>query len=203
MEDPENYYDTYKDTQGCKRTFWILVILGIMIILCSYLDAQQWKNENKGLYPNAVSLTLNRHNYALGLKYDYLFQEPVLNIPFGLSASFSQTIKPDLDYNSYEWERKYCIGSIITLGHLLENGLTHFMVTTDLVYNSHPRPWPEENLQPGQSYAKIEETTNIGCNLGLRIQMQHATMFFHSDIVNWMSYTEFGVGYTFSFYKTR
>jgi len=33
MEDPENYYDTYKDTQGCKRTFWILVILGIMIIL--------------------------------------------------------------------------------------------------------------------------------------------------------------------------
>jgi hypothetical protein len=182
-----------------------IIIVAIILLICTLekkCSAQSWGYENKGLYPNAASITLNRHNHALGIKYDYLFQNPVLHtIPLGISASFSQTIRPNLWMNSYRWERKYCIGYIITLPHAREQSTAHLMGTVDLVYNSHPRPWPNDGLLPGQTYADVATTTAVGLNLGIRIQLKHCTSFLRTDFINRWSYTEFGGGVSFSYHK--
>ena len=197
----DQYYESRTDMQGCRATFWVMVIILIALIFnvftCHKINGQSWSDTNRGLYPQSVSITYNAHNTALGVNYSYLLQ----NKPIGFYTSFSNTINPDLDYNNYNWERKYSLGCILTLPHNLEDEYIHTMVTLGLIYNEHPREWQNKDLPIGLYMGNVYSTTPIGCDLGIRIQIKHFTSSLKVDVVNFMRYVEFGCGYTF--YRIR
>ena len=172
-------------------------IILLLLVSCSIsLNAQNWANENRGLYPNSLSVTINARNTALGVRGVHLFQEPVLNMPIGVYGSFSNTVNPNLKYINYNWERKYSMGALITLPHSFESKLTHTALSIGAIYNSHTSP-------PGQFQGDLYYTSYWGCDIGVHIQINHFTSHIVCDVFNFMRYVEFGCGYAFSFYKSR
>jgi len=177
--------------------FAMLTIICILICICSRLKAQSWSNENRGLYPQSVQLNYNPMNTALGVRYGYLFQRPVLNMPLGVYVTFSNTINPNPHYINYAWERKYSIGGTITAPYDLEMHGIYTMFTLGLVYNEHPRANQDLSLPPGQFMAGYKATSNFGLDIGVMIQLNHLAFHLKADAVNWMSYVEVGAGITF------
>jgi hypothetical protein len=75
------------------------------------------------------------------------------------------------------------------------------MATIGLIGYELPVNNYDKGLKPGQTMGSAEHTTPFGCKIGVRLQMYHFTAHLKTDIVNWMRYTQFGCGYTFSFHK--
>jgi hypothetical protein len=184
--------------------FLLLIMIIILCTICNRVHAQKWKYENCGLYPNSIGVTCNAKNHSLGLQYGYLFQNPIVHMPLGVYASYSHTIHPNLWINNYNWEEKYSMGLKVTLPRAFDDGLTHTFITIGPVWNRHPREWQNESLLPGQSYADIKSTTDIGLDLGISMQMKHCLVqIVKVDVMNWFQYAEFGVLYCFSFNKSQ
>lgn len=208
LTDGSNYYDKPKDPRGCKITFWVLVTLGFIIILslifCPKVKAQRWADQNVGLYPNSIKVTINAKNHAVGLMGSHLFQKPLFNtIPVGVYGSFSRTIKPNLWVNNYRWENKYSVGFTITLPQD-ESLEAHHMAMIGLVWNQLPsKMWINEDLPAGQYHPGYESTLPLGLDLGWRVQINRFTAGFQIDVMNFFQYAQVSVGYCFSFYKSR
>jgi hypothetical protein len=203
--DNNNYYDRYKDPQGCKQAFIVmLVLLGMIIlsiILCETIKGQSWQHENKGLYPNSIQGTMNARNESVGIRYTYLFQQPVLNMPLGIYGSFSNTIPinwrlPNYAfYNNYAWERKYSVGLLITLPTSLEAQGMHSMATIGIIHNSHP--YATNNEYPGRFDPDLYYTNYWGCDIGVQVQINRFTSHLTIDFGNFFRYAEIGAGYCF------
>jgi hypothetical protein len=170
-----------------------LIIIFLFISLSAF--AQRWQDENKGIYPNAVQLTINGRNTALGLRYSYLFQEAFLGMPVGLYGSFSQTVHPDTRFINYDWERKYSLGALLTLPKYRDSMMT--MVTFGVVRNEHPVSFYDKGLSPGQHDPHYFETLNWGFDIGVQVQVNHVTGHIVVDALNFMRYVEVGLGVTF------
>jgi hypothetical protein len=182
----------------------LFIIIMILSTICNRIEAQLWKNENRGLFPNSIGLTVNAKNHSLGIQYGYLFQNPVAQMPLGVYGSYSHTIHPNLWINNYPWEEKYSIGLKITLPHGFRDGLSHTFIEVGPVWNRHPRAWQNDSLLPGQVYADVKSTTDIGFDIGVSMQMKHCLVqIVKVDVMNWFQYAEFGVLYCFSFHKSR
>lgn len=209
----EEYYESRTDTNGCRTASMIGLILFIMfcIGLCTAYKSygQSWSNENKGLYPNSVQVSINRPNESIGLIYSYLPQSPICGAPIGLYSEINSTIPKSwhssqyYEYNNYEWQRKYSLGLSITLPHTFGDGIVHTMFTAGIVYNDHPRTIYDQNVNPGNFTGDYQHTTTFGCDIGIRMQCKHFTAHLKTDVVNFMRYTQFGCGYCFSFYKSQ
>jgi hypothetical protein len=179
----------------------IKLLIVIVLLLCGIincLNAQRWQDENRGLYPNAIQVTYNGRNTALGIRYSHLFKNPVLALPLGFYGSFSHTIHPDLRFINYDWERKYSIGGMVTLPY---DGGMHTMFTLGAVRNEHPRLNADYGMQTGQHNPTYYETNNWGVDIGIQVQVNHFTSHLTVDAINFMRYVQFGVGFTF--YKLK
>jgi len=170
-------------------------------IIYTRIDAQRWKDENRGLYPQSIQLNVNVRNTALGIRYGYLFQKPVLSMPIGVYGTFSNTIHPNPKYVNYAWERKYSLGFSITSSNAFKSGGTHFMGTMALVYNSHPTANQDLDNFVGEYTGGYYTTTDFGLDIGIMMQKRHFVGHIKADMMNWMKYIEFGAG--FSFYRLR
>lgn len=163
------------------------IIAVALAIMCERGNAQHWQDTNRGLYPQSIQATLNAKNTAAGIRYGYIFQKQ----PLGVYASFSNTIAPDMDYNNYEWERKYSLGGMITLPYVRDMRGTHTFFTLGLVYNEHP-------TSTLVSYdSNLYFTSDFGCDVGMEFQLHHFKAHLTVDVVNFMRYVEFGAGFTF------
>jgi hypothetical protein len=168
-----------------------LSVIFLFISLTGF--SQRWQDENRGLYPQSIQVTINARNSAVGLRYGYLFQKPLFGVPVGLYGSFSNTIKPDMRYNNYSWERKIAIGGMITLPYSREMQGIHTILTLGAVYNSHPSIKMDD---PG-----LYQTSPWGCDIGVQLQKNRTTGHISIDVLNFMRYVELGIGITF--YKLR
>jgi hypothetical protein len=161
--------------------------------------SQRWQDENRGLYPNAVQVTYNARNTAIGLRYSHLFEKPVFKLPVGIYGSFSNTINPDIRFINYNWERKYSLGVLVTLPY--DGGGMHTMFTLGAVRNEHPLLNADYGMQQGQHNPTYYETNNWGVDIGIQVQVKHFTSHLTVDVNNFMRYVEFGAGFTF--YKLK
>ena len=185
------------------------LILGIIIItlmtIFPRLNAQRWEDSNRGLYPQSIQSTYNIRNTALGIRYGYLFQNPVLGIPLGVYGSFSNTINPywnnNVGNNNYDWERKFSLGGIIQLPHSLKMNGFHTFFTFAGVYNSHPTANSDKGLMQGQYSGGTYHVTNPGVDIGIEQQINHIKLHLTLDAMNFLEYVEFGVG--IAFYKLK
>jgi len=173
-----------------------LTVIFLFISLTGF--SQRWQDANRGLYPQSIQATINVRNTSVGIRYGYLFQKPVLQMPLGVYASFSNTIAPNTDYNNYDWERKYSLGGMFTLPYVREMNGIHTFFTLGVVYNSHENPYIDFS---GKYDARLYYTSNVGCDVGMEWQMKHFKCHLTCDVVNFMRYVEFGAGYTF--YKLK
>jgi hypothetical protein len=163
----------------------LVLKFGICLALWSIANrtyAQSWQDSNRGLYPQSIQATVNPKNTAIGFRYGYLFKEQ----PFGLYASFSNTISPNTDYNNYDWERKYSLGGMVQLPYNIKMRGIHTFFTVGAVYNQHPEIAQDK-------YA----TSVIGCDVGVEFQIHHYRCHLTVDVVNFMRYIQIGCGYTF------
>lgn len=182
------------DSKILPWTIGAFIGILIFLLISNKCDAQRWKDTNRGLYPQSLQVSVNAKNSAVGGRYGYLFQNPVLDMPLGVYASFSNTISPNPDHNNYAWERKYSLGGMITLPHNMDSE-AHTFFTLGVVRNSHPDAFTTST--PGQYEADVYETANWGCDIGIEMQQKHFKAHLTVDVVNWMRYVEFGCGVTF------
>jgi hypothetical protein len=172
----------------------LIVILFLIPLSCF---GQRYQDTNRGLYPNAIQLTINARNTALGIKYSHLFEKPFFGVPVGLYGSFSNTIKPDLRFINYDYERKVAIGGMITLPY---NSLMHgirTMLTVGAVRNIHPYLFSDNVLYRGQFDNTYYQTCKYGVDIGIQMQLKHFTTGITVDAINFLRYVEVSAGYTF------
>lgn len=168
----------------------------ILILFCTLsLNAQRWQDVNRGLYPNAIQGTINARNTAVGVRYSHLFEKA----PYGFYVSFSNTIKPDMKYNTYPWERKYSIGGMLTMPYNREMHGTRMMFTVGAIYNSHEDVYMDD--WPGRFDPNVAYTNNWGVDLGIQVQIKRFTGHISIDALNFFRYAEVGAGWTF--YRLR
>jgi len=184
-----------------KEWMLILVYLLMGIFIGQKCKGQRWQDSNRGLYPQSIQTTYNIRNTALGVRYGYLIQKPVLGMPLGIYGSFSNTINPywnnNVGNNNYDWERKYSIGSSVQLHHSIGMHSIHTFFTIAGIYNSHPTANSDKVRPPGQFTAGYYHITDWGCDIGIEQQINHVKWNLTVDFVNFLEYVEFGVGYTF------
>lgn len=173
----------------------------VLIIILSFIPlngfSQRWQDTNRGLYPQSIQTTYNARNTAFGFRYSYLFNKPIMEMPLGCYASFSNTISSNINYNNYKWERKLSIGGIIQLPYDLEAHGTHSFFTLGLVYNLHPKANTNKNLMPGQYDSSLYYTSMFGCDIGIEQQYNRFRWHLTVDVINFMRYVEFGFGYCY------
>lgn len=181
------------------------MILGILLFIGEKCYGQRWKDSNRGLYPQSIQATYNVRNTALGFRYGYLFNKPVMEIPLGVYVSFSNTINPywnnNVGNNNYDWERKFSLGGSVQLPHYLKMNGFHTFFTFAGVYNSHPTANSDKNLMQGQYNGATYHTTNIGVDIGIEQQINHIKWHLTIDAINFLEYVELGAGITF--YKLK
>jgi len=164
----------------------------IFLFISLSLSAQSWQMENKGLYPQSLSLTYNFRNTATGLRYGYLFQK----VPFGLYGGFSQTITSNQKYNTYPWERRFTIGGSLTVPN--KHPLMHLMFTFGGAYNWHEDVYSEK---PGQFNPHTSVTNNFGVDVGLQAQIKRLLIGYDVGLLSDIWYCQMRVG--FCFYKLK
>lgn len=173
-----------------------LTVIFLFISLIGF--SQRWQDSNRGLYPQSIQVTYNVKNTAIGLRYGYLFNKPVMEMPLGWYASFSNTINPyymnNVGGNNYDWERKYSLGGMVQLPYSRKMNGTHTFLTVGVVYNSHKDPYLD---YPGRYDANLYYTSNVGCDIGIEQQRGRVKWHLTVDALNFMRYVEFGCGYTF------
>ena len=214
QKEVDDYYyaQETKRLKGCRQLSIVLIVLFVMAVIgmiaCPAVHAQSWSRENTKVYPNSIALTINAKVESFGLVYGYLPKQPILNLPIGFYTQFSSTLpiswhRPDYyKYNNYNWQRKYVLGVSLTLPTAFDDGECHTLVTLGCIYNELPPINTNKVLAPGQYDPNLEYTHKWGMDLGVRWAAHHVVVHIKTDVFNFMGYTEFGVGGTFSFKKS-
>jgi len=170
-----------------------MIIATALMTMCQKMKGQGYTNENKGLYPDSFQGTYNPYNTAIGINYSRLSEKW-----YGGYAGFSNTIDPNPIFNNYDWERKYTVGSLITLPTELK-ATFHTFVIVGINYNTHSDINSQYILQPGQYEAGLRTTQDVSCDIGLALQVHHFKFSIIYDPFN--RFYQFGIGPAFSCFK--
>ena len=66
-----------------------LYLIIVLFLISNTIYSQKWQDENRGLYPNSLQITINAPNEMIGIIYGYSFKNPVFKMPFGIYGEFS------------------------------------------------------------------------------------------------------------------
>jgi hypothetical protein len=172
---------------------WIILAAFIAIFILVFTcvpkaHGQRWIDENRGLYPQSLQVTYNYRNTATGFRYGYLLQK----VPYGMFFGVSQTVRTNMAFNTYPWERRVTLGGSVTL----PTGFSrlHLMPYAGLAYNWHNDVFVS---MPGIFNADQNMTNNWGVDIGLQAQIKHWMIGYDVGFLSDILYCQMRAGYTF------